>query len=203
MWIPAFLTRLSHHLLHRMPYSLEAAPSGARLLIGASPEAALRGCGGVLLQEPGASIDAGGTEPDSALLKGFGLSQVGSAKDLALPDDSGVVFAPSFTSCDPEDIACLDRLAAALKANSNWSGEVWLYETSTPLWPNRGVDISSVFAQKSEQLAAVCDTNALAASSGLAHYRGLRPIRPQAEAFLALKPSEFLREFPRWRERMA
>lgn len=191
--------RLSHHLLHRMPYSLAAEPGGGWLVVGGSAAGAMRGCGGAVLGRDGGggwlwAADEAGTE----VADGFRLTSLASAEGMGMllrERRVEVVFAPFFGGGSAAERRALSALVESLGEARGWAGEIWCYETTVPLWPNRGIDISDRAAQKRELLSRCRGSDV---AQGLGRYRGLRPMVPAAEAFVVLARRAFLRECRRW-----
>jgi LmbE family N-acetylglucosaminyl deacetylase len=76
--------------------------------------------------------------------------------------------------------------SAALE-QARWNGEIWCYEVWSSLWPNVGVDISTVVDAKRAAIAAYkSQTHSMPyvdAALALNCYRGLKLCVPHAEAF--------------------
>jgi len=206
------LTRLSHHILHRMPFDLAQPPGGRWLVIGASLEHSLLGCGGTLSRRAeiadGASASGGLTlatpGANGGVGVGLGCEMIEGERVAAIADKLSrgtvdVVFAPFLGASQKDELVALDEFSTALEKAPKWRGEIWMYETIAPLWPNRGIDISETAERKREMLSQRVPEGELEAVLGLNRYRGLRPMLENVEAFLVLNARAFLRERRRWR----
>jgi N-acetylglucosamine malate deacetylase 1 len=81
-------------------------------------------------------------------------------------------------------------------AQSDYKGEVCCYEVWSCLWPNVGVDISSVIEVKREAIGCYASQIAyvpyVEGSLGLNRFRGLKLRVPYAEALFACPPRTFI-----------
>ena len=126
-------------------------------------------------------------------------------KELAMAKQ----FAEILTSWEPDQIiapfpadhqrdhqAVATALAAAIEF-TRWRGEVWCCEVWSTLWPNVGVDISSVIEQKREMIALYNKQNAgisqANAALGLNQFRGQRLNVDYAETFRVCNAAEYIR----------
>ncbi|MEZ5964307.1 MAG: PIG-L family deacetylase [Planctomycetota bacterium] len=109
-------------------------------------------------------------------------------------------FAPTQILCPFPADSHADHQATALAtahavAAVGFSGEIWAYEVWTTLWPNVGVDISSVAADKQRAIACYAsqldDRDYVAAVMGLNRYRGLQHRVEFAEAYYVCSAREF------------
>ena len=126
-------------------------------------------------------------------------------KELALAKQ----FAEILTGWEPDQIICpfpadhqRDHQATALALSAaieftRWRGEVWCCEVWSTLWPNVGIDISSVIDQKRDMIALYNTENAgisqANAALGLNQFRGQRLNVPYAETFHVCSAAEYIR----------
>ena len=127
----------------------------------------------------------------------FGLKPLGlGAEDAAeLLSGFSILWVPFVGTSHAAEREVLSRFVGLLRTAESWRGQVWMYEGTVPLWPNRGVDVSSVAERKKEFLKTA---DGIDVATGLGRYRGLRPIVESAEGFLALDRKAFLCEARRW-----
>ena len=82
-------------------------------------------------------------------------------------------------------------------AETDYKGEVWCYELWSCLWPNIGIDISSVVDIKREAIdcyaSQVAYVNYVEGALGLNRFRGLKLGVDYAEALFASDPRTFIR----------
>ena len=85
---------------------------------------------------------------------------------------------------------------AAAVAETCYKGEVWCYELWSCLWPNIGVDISSVVDIKREAIkcyaSQVAYVDYVEGALGLNRFRGLKLGVSYAEALFASEPRTFI-----------
>ena len=81
-------------------------------------------------------------------------------------------------------------------AEKGYKGEVWCYELWSCLWPNIGVDISSVADIKREAIncyaSQIAYVDYAEGALGLNRYRGLKLGVGHAEALFASEPRTFI-----------
>ena len=81
-------------------------------------------------------------------------------------------------------------------AQTGYKGQVWCYELWSCLWPNIGVDISSVVDQKREAIncyaSQVAYVNYVEGALGLNRFRGLKLGVDYAEALFASDAQTFV-----------
>ena len=126
-------------------------------------------------------------------------------KELALARQ----FAEILTGWEPGQIICpfpadhqRDHQATALALSAaieftRWRGEVWCCEVWSTLWPNVGIDISSVIDQKRDMIALYKTKDAgisqADAALGLNQFRGQRLNVAYAETFHVCSAAEYIR----------
>lgn len=187
-----------------MPFQLVEPPSGAWMVIGASEERALLGCGGSVLRKVAESgtqpllLGRGNGERASAFGAEIGTGDMAASIEKGLKSGIKVVWLPFYGSSCQEDGEVLDSWRMANARVPEWDGEIWMYETTTPLWANRGIDVSKQASEKARLLRDRVGRDELEAVMGLHRYRGLRPAIDYAEGFLSLSVKDFRREFDRW-----
>jgi LmbE family N-acetylglucosaminyl deacetylase len=108
-------------------------------------------------------------------------------------------FRPDFIYCPFPGDHHRDHQAVAASTDvairmAEFAGEVWCYETWSSLWPNAGVEISSVVPDK--RAAIECYRSQLGmpyveAVLGLNRYRGLQLGVPFAEGLFVCSPAGF------------
>jgi N-acetylglucosamine malate deacetylase 1 len=105
-----------------------------------------------------------------------------------------VIFCP-FPGDHHRDHMSAAACTGAAVARSGYAGEVCCYEVWTSLWPNVGVDISSVIERKREAIncyaSQVAHLHYVEGALGLNRFRGLKLEVPYAEALFACKSRAF------------
>jgi LmbE family N-acetylglucosaminyl deacetylase len=127
------------------------------------------------------------------------LHEAAVARDLAAivrefrPD---VVFCP-FPGDHHRDHQATAASTSSALSDARWDGEVWCYEVWSSLWPNVGVDISTVTAAKRAAIDAYASQTQVTpyseAALALNRYRGLKLGVPYAEAFFVSSPRALAR----------
>lgn len=135
---------------------------------------------------------------------------------LAFPDGTVSLHEPAVThviadairSFQPDVIYCpfpgdhhrdhqsASACTGAAVAETGYKGKVWCYELWSSLWPNIGVDISSVVDIKREAIncyaSQVAYVDYVEGALGLNRYRGLKLGVNYAEAIFASDPGTFI-----------
>jgi LmbE family N-acetylglucosaminyl deacetylase len=106
-----------------------------------------------------------------------------------------VIYTP-FPGDHHRDHQSTTACTGAAVAETGYEGEVWCYELWSCLWPNIGVDISSVVDIKREAIncyaSQVAYVNYVEGALGLNRYRGLKLGVDYAEALFASDPRTFI-----------
>jgi len=107
-----------------------------------------------------------------------------------------VIYCP-FPGDHHRDHQSASACTGAAAAETGYKGEVWCYELWSCLWPNIGVDISSVVDIKREAIncyaSQVAYVNYVEGSLGLNRFRGLKLGVDYAEALFTCDPRTFIR----------
>jgi N-acetylglucosamine malate deacetylase 1 len=220
-----FLRRI-HRLTHRMPTKLRAVEKHRVLVVAPHPDDEVIAVGGnlelhqrlgsevltlfVTLDAPSADVGRKSEAERAARLLGF------DHRFLGFPDGSislhepalGRAIAEAIRAFRPEVIYCPfpgdhhrdhQATSAATRAavtESGYKGEVWCYEVWSCLWPNIGVDISSVVDIKRKAIncyaSQVAYVNYVEGALGLNRYRGLKLGVDYAEALFASDSRTFV-----------
>lgn len=211
-----------HRITHRMPVKLRALEKRRVLMVAPHPDDEVIGAGGnlALHQRLGSEVltlfvtldtpTRKGEAERAAALLGF------DHRFLRFPDGSVSLHEPALTraiasainSFRPDVIYCpfpgdhhRDHQAAsactgAAVAETSYKGEVWSYEIWSCLWPNIGVDISSVADIKREAINCYASQTAYVdyaeGALGLNRYRGLKLGVGYSEAFFVSEPQTFI-----------
>jgi LmbE family N-acetylglucosaminyl deacetylase len=105
-----------------------------------------------------------------------------------------VIYCP-FPADHHRDHMSASACTGAAVTRAGYSGDVCCYEVWTSLWPNAGVDITSVIDVKREAIncyaSQVASLHYVEGALGLNRFRGLKLEVPYAEAFFACEPGTF------------
>jgi N-acetylglucosamine malate deacetylase 1 len=218
--------RSIHRITHRMPVSLRAIEKQRVLVVAPHPDDEVIAVGGnlALHQRLGSEVltlFVTQDPPPATLVRKCEAERVARLlgfdhRFLAFPDGSislhepalARVIAQAIHSFSPEVIYCpfpgdhhRDHQSASActgvaVAETGYKGEVWCYELWSCLWPNIGVDISSVVDIKREAIncyaSQVAYVNYVEGSLGLNRYRGLKLGVDYAEALFVCNPRTFM-----------
>jgi N-acetylglucosamine malate deacetylase 1 len=220
-----FLRRI-HRVTHRMPAKLRAIEKQRVLVVAPHPDDEVIAVGGslalhqrlgsevltlfVTLDAPAADVGRQGEAERAARLLGF------DHRFLGFPDGSvswheaalARAIAEAIRSFRPDVIYCpfpgdhhRDHQAAsactgAAVAETGYKGEAWCYEVWSCLWPNIGVDISSVVEIKREAIncyaSQVAHVDYVEGALGLNRFRGMKLGVDYAEALFACDAPTFV-----------
>jgi N-acetylglucosamine malate deacetylase 1 len=217
--------RSIHRITHRMPIKLREVEKQRVLVVAAHPDDEVIAIGGnlalhqrlgsevltlfVTLDAPSADVGRKGEAERAAHLLGF------DHRFLGFPDGSvslheravARAIAEAIRSFRPELIYCpfpgdhhRDHQSAAACTGAavemtSYRREVWCYELWSCLWPNIGVDISSVIDTKRKAIncyaSQVAYVDYVEGALGLNRYRGLKLSVDYVEALFACDPRTF------------
>jgi N-acetylglucosamine malate deacetylase 1 len=214
--------RSIHRITHRMPVRLRAIEKQRVLVVAPHPDDEVIAVGGnlALHQRLGSDVLTLFVTLDTLVRRGeaervahlLGFDH----RFLAFPDGSVSLHEPALAraiadairSFRPEVIYCpfpgdhhRDHQAAsactgAAVAETGYKGEVWCYELWSCLWPNVGVDISSVVEIKREAIncyaSQVAYVDYVEGALGLNRYRGIKLGVQYAESLFASDPRTFI-----------
>ena len=214
--------RSIHRITHRMPVRLRAIEKRRVLVVAPHPDDEVIAVGGnlALHQRLGSEVLTLFVTLDTPVRKGE-AERVGRLlgfdhRFFGFPDGSislhesalARAIADAINSFRPEVIYCpfpgdhhRDHQAAsactgAAVAETGYIGEVWCYELWSCLWPNIGVDISSVIDVKQQAIncyaSQVAYVDYVEGALGLNRFRGLKLGVDYAEALFASEPRTFI-----------
>ena len=215
-----------HRITHRMPVKLRTIEKRRVLVVAPHPDDEVIAVGGnlALHQRLGSEVltlFATQDAPPATLVRKCEAERVARLlgfdhRFLGFPDGSISLHEPALVrviaqairSFRPEVIYCpfpgdhhRDHQSASActgeaVAETGYEGEVWCYEVWSCLWPNIGVDISSVVNIKREAIncyaSQVAYVNYVEGALGLNRFRGLKLGVDYAEALFASDPRRFV-----------
>jgi N-acetylglucosamine malate deacetylase 1 len=216
-----FLRRI-HRITHRMPVKLRTIGKQRVLVVAPHPDDEVIAVGGnlALHQHLGNDVLTLFVTLDTPVRKGeaervarlLGFDH----RFLGLPDGSVSLHEPQLTrmiadairSFRPDVIYCpfpgdhhrdhqsASACTGAAVAETGYDGEVWCYELWSCLWPNTGIDISSVVDIKREAIncyaSQVAHVDYVEGALGLNRFRGLKLGVSYTEALFVSGPRTFI-----------
>jgi N-acetylglucosamine malate deacetylase 1 len=216
-----FLRRI-HRITHRMPVKLRTIGKQRALVVAPHPDDEVIAVGGnlALHQHLGNDVLTLFVTLDTPIRKGeaervarlLGFDH----RFLGFPDGSVSLHEPRLTrtiadairSFRPDVIYCpfpgdhhrdhqsTSACTAGAVAETGYRGEVWCYELWSCLWPNIGIDISSVVDIKREAISCyasqVAHVDYVEGALGLNRYRGLKLGVSYLEALFVSDPGTFI-----------